>query len=646
MFIKNNNAMSRLAILFFVLLLPVLSIAQRKIVATPLSFSEAFRSAHTPNIPIQKIAPPSKARVAQQQSKSRTFSIPNAMDIRLGQAGVWTEMANGDRLWQMEIAAPDAKGLILMYDDFYLPEGSKLFVYSPDRSQVLGAYTSQNNNAQRVFLTGILRGESAIVEYYEPAWAKKQGTFRIFRVDYVFEQDIPYSDHPFQQMSGLGFGASAACQVDVNCETSEAVEEMKRGVCRIMMVLEEGTGWCTGNLMNNTAQDGRPLVLSAYHCFDGFTPRYDLWRFDFNYEHMSCESTDVEPDFQSLLGCELRAFWADSDFSLFEITQPIPQTYQAYFNGWDARMQTRPSAATFIHHPRADVKKLTTDESRVFIFPTAIEWNNDFTTPPNHHFSVGMNEGGGFEIGSSGGALFDENRRIVGQLHGGFSDTLCRNSTAYFGRLAMSWEGGGSPDRQLRPWLDPLNTGDLQVAGVENPVETMFSSVSGSVALPDGRGIVNVQLTTTETTLASTDIAGNFLLEALPVGSTYEIIPQKNLDLTNGTSVLDLVDMQKHNLARAPFTSIYQMIAGDVNNSKSLTVFDLIELQKVMLGRATSFPDNTSWRFLPTTFDASLEDFDFTFPESTTMEVQPINANLNFIGVKVGDVNNSVDPAE
>ncbi|MEM9888438.1 MAG: hypothetical protein AAF849_21265 [Bacteroidota bacterium] len=639
--------MNRFCILIFLLLLPLLISAQRQVKMLPLSFSNEFQAQYSPTIPIEKVAKPSKERIAKQTAQSSNFSIPKAVNIELGKAGIWTEMSNGDRLWQLEVHSKDALALILMYDDFYLPRGSRLFVYSSDHQQVLGAYTSQNNNVNKRFLTGMIKGEAAIVEYYEPAEVRGQGSFRIFRIDYIFEKKIAYSDHPFQQMNGLGFGASAVCQRDVACEEKEEIDKIKRGVCRIMMVLEEGTGWCTGNLVNTTAQDGRPLVLSAYHCFDGYTPLFDLWRFDFNYEHTSCGENEAEPDFQSLLGGQLRAFWADADFSLLEINQNIPSSYNAYFNGWDARPQSSPATSTFIHHPRADVKKVTLDESPVFVFPLEIEWNNDFTTPPNHHFSLAMNEGGGFEVGSSGGALFDENQRIVGQLHGGFPDTLCRNSTAYFGRLAMSWKGGEQIDRQLETWLDPLNTGELLLDGIENPMENALLTLSGKVSLPDGRGIANVAIKVGEETRATTDLAGNFLLENMEVGKNYEIAAFKDDGIGNGISVTDLLLILNHNLGRELFTSSYQIIAADVNNSKSLTIFDLVELQKVNLGSSSRFPNNTSWRFLPTSFDATdVENFDFDFPERQQTLITPNSPSLNFFGVKIGDVNDSVDPSK
>ena len=47
-------------------------------------------------------------------------------------AGNWTVLTNGDKLWTMEISSPNALSINLLYDKFWLPEGTSLFLYSKD----------------------------------------------------------------------------------------------------------------------------------------------------------------------------------------------------------------------------------------------------------------------------------------------------------------------------------------------------------------------------------------------------------------------------------------------------------------------------------------------------------------------------------
>ncbi|NJK83971.1 MAG: hypothetical protein HC912_09355 [Saprospiraceae bacterium] len=128
-----------------------------------------------------------------------------------------------------------------------------------------------------------------------------------------------------ESTSGIGFGKSAKCNINVNCPQGENWQEVKRGVCRIMMVANEGAFWCSGSLINNTLADGKPYVLSGDHCVEGITPMYDLWRFDFNYESPSCQNPAQNPTASSMLGCQLRSKWQDTDFLLVELLNNIPQ---------------------------------------------------------------------------------------------------------------------------------------------------------------------------------------------------------------------------------------------------------------------------------------------------------------------------------
>ena len=53
------------------------------------------------------------------------FAAPLKVNYNLNNAGQWTTMENGDRIWQLKLHSPNAIGLIVMYDDFYLPKGGK-----------------------------------------------------------------------------------------------------------------------------------------------------------------------------------------------------------------------------------------------------------------------------------------------------------------------------------------------------------------------------------------------------------------------------------------------------------------------------------------------------------------------------------------
>ena len=145
-----------------------------------------------------------------------------------------------------------------------------------------------------------------------------------------------------------------------------------------------------------------------------------------------------------------------------------------------------------------------------------------------------------------------------------------------------------------------------------------------------------------------TDNLGSFMfINALPVGSDYVLAPEKDDNPLNGVTTYDLVLISKHILGIEPFNSPYKMIAADGNKSGSITTFDIVEYRKLILGIYTEMPNNTSWRFVDKDyiFPNLLNPFQELFPETKSVQnMQMANLEEDFVGVKIGDVNNSVIP--
>ena len=168
-------------------------------------------------------------------------------------------------------------------------------------------------------------------------------------------------------------------------------------------------------------------------------------------------------------------------------------------------------------------------------------------------------------------------------------------------------------------------------------------SVSGTVHTSGGIPIseVEVVLEAVETSKVMTDGSGRYMFDNLPIGLQLEITPSKNDDLLNGISTLDLVLIQRHILGLQNLDDPYKIIAADINNSGSVTTADLILLRKMILGTKSETEQVSSWRF----FDASVEISDpehpllGLLPESYQQDNLLKDEVIDFIGVKVGDVN-------
>ncbi|MEM9992194.1 MAG: hypothetical protein AAF738_10545, partial [Bacteroidota bacterium] len=235
-------------------------------------------------------------------------------------------------------------------------------------------------------------------------------------------------------------------------------------------------------------------------------------------------------------------------------------------------------------------------------------------------------------------------------LSGGFADTLCQNTTAYFGRFSLSWDGGGTPETRLRDWLDPNDTSIRTLASIENPTTNDFVLMQGRITTPRGEGIGGVDIVVVENNqTASTDIAGSYFLDDLLFGENYVVGPVKDYNYTNGVTTFDLVQIRGHILGTSPFTSAYQLITADVNDSDSVSTFDIVQCQKLVLNIDNAFENTTSWRFVSsgTNLEAiPVETYDYAVPNA--IQINGITSDIqgDFIGVKIGDVNGSANPQE
>jgi hypothetical protein len=117
------------------------------------------------------------------------------------------------------------------------------------------------------------------------------------------------------------------------------------------------------------------------------------------------------------------------------------------------------------------------------------------------------------------------------------------------------------------------------------------------------------------------------------------VTPEKDDNPLNGVTTFDAVLTLKHILGIDVFNAPYKHIAADVNNSKSVTAFDIAEMRKLILGIYDELPNNTSWRFYDAeyVFPNPNNPFSPSFPETITSSSG--QTEFNFKAVKIGDVN-------
>ncbi|MDA8693163.1 T9SS type A sorting domain-containing protein [Saprospiraceae bacterium] len=179
------------------------------------------------------------------------------------------------------------------------------------------------------------------------------------------------------------------------------------------------------------------------------------------------------------------------------------------------------------------------------------------------------------------------------------------------------------------------------------PTDGMRVAVTGDIFTEDIEPVFDVEVTLISDVLVEmTDENGAYAFNDMPIGGTYNINADKDRDYLNGVSTLDLIFIQKHILGLEQLDSPYKIIAADADNSESITAIDLIEIRKLILGVYDEFPNNESWRFIEAdqTFIDPLNPWLVDLRETHIISQLDTNINIDFIGVKIGDVNGTVVP--
>ncbi len=166
-------------------------------------------------------------------------------------------------------------------------------------------------------------------------------------------------------------------------------------------------------------------------------------------------------------------------------------------------------------------------------------------------------------------------------------------------------------------------------------------NISGYILTEDAKGIANVEINNT----ALTDNNGLYQLSG---SGNVTLSPYKNANIANGVTTFDAVLLTRHVLGIQLLDSPYKIIAADVNRNNSVTTFDAVEMRKIiLLIYSNSIPNNTSWRFIPAnfTFPNPANPFAASFPEiSSVSSYPPPPGSTDFIGFKIGDLNNTANP--
>jgi hypothetical protein len=374
------------------------------------------------------------------------FAEPHAVDLRVDGKSKWTSLPEDNLLWRKRFVVPGALGVNIGMRNVSLPPGAKLFVYSEESGDVFGPYTSAHNRPHRELWTPVVPGENVVLEVSLPADSRND-----------FSLDVSAVNGSYRDFYKLLAEKQGNCNIDVVCSEGDP---WRREIRSAGVYSVSGTFLCSGTMVMNERRDFRNYFLTAYHC--GVSSRNAASMVVYwNFESPTCGQLGGGSLAQYTAGATFRASYSASDFCLVELNQSPDPAFGVYYAGWE-RGGIAPAKSVCIHHPGCDEKAISFVNTA--LRSTAYLSNTE--SADANHWRVVAWDLGTTEPGSSGSGLWNAaTRRLVGQLHGGYSSCAAITASDWYGKISSSWTGGGLSTSRLSDWLDPDGTGVTGVDG-------------------------------------------------------------------------------------------------------------------------------------------------------------------------------------
>lgn len=441
------------------------------------------------------------------------------------------------RHYLLAVSSPGATFVSLHFSIFQPSGKGELFLYDQSGELVLGSFNASDVKEDGSFYTQAVTGSTVYLEYNLPA-DEEPGRLVIDEVGHGYKDIFKSVATP--EDKGYHGNADGNCHINVACPEGNDWRDQIRATVAIEITAGGYMYMCTGTLVNNTRQDKTPYVLSAYHCQDvGTVSRFVCY---FLYQTNTCNGT-VGPYNQSVTGATIKAKLSassGSDFLLLKLNSSIPDLYKPYYAGWNRNNIASPAPGACIHHPGGDYKKIS-------IPRVVTRMTGSYINFYSVYWYTGDQNKGVTEQGSSGSALFDSYKRVIGQLYAGSSSCTKMDGYDLYGRVYKSWTGDGTTTGSLQSWLDPDNTGVATLDGLNYKEEGIDIAESASRTLnvyPNPTtGVVHFDIDAIgEANYKVFDLSGRCVLEGRTI-------------LTSTVQAIDLSTLRKGNYMLNLYTS-------------------------------------------------------------------------------------------
>ena len=262
----------RLSLLVVLVLFSVWGIAQHN-ATFPTGLNSALYS-ETPLIEMQSVAVMNSDRQTSNY-KDPFVAFNHKCSFTPKNSGVWRIVGHEYKVWSLRLKSKGAKAIAIVLSGVKLNAGERVYIYN--NHQVNG-FSRNDIPASGVLPVSFLEGDEIAIEYHVPL-NTPSGTLTIEKVSHAYV-DVT---------SGNGISTHGRIANCYACIDGDSLQLAKRSVVKVITHRDDGTLFCSGTLINNTAKNAVPYILTAEHCI---TNEDDAARsvFIFNFDNI-CNTT-------------------------------------------------------------------------------------------------------------------------------------------------------------------------------------------------------------------------------------------------------------------------------------------------------------------------------------------------------------------